>query len=171
MTISVKPLMQDDFPLLLKWLDAPHVKRWWKPHWTAPVVEALQNGEAPPDWMRCWRIDYEGRAIGYAHDYDVTQDGGVWDNEPDIGPGVRGIDLLIGEAEFINRKLGREAMRVLTKTLFETGEVERTISDPHPDNWPAIIAFKKVGYRERGRRQLPSGSIMLLTAAKAIWKG
>lgn len=29
MNIAFKPLTKSDFPLLLKWLEAPHVKAWW----------------------------------------------------------------------------------------------------------------------------------------------
>lgn len=29
MTITFKALHESDFPLLLKWLKAPHVKKWW----------------------------------------------------------------------------------------------------------------------------------------------
>lgn len=29
MTISFRRLSEQDFPLLLKWLETPHVKIWW----------------------------------------------------------------------------------------------------------------------------------------------
>lgn len=29
MTISFRSLFEQDFPLLLKWLETPHVKTWW----------------------------------------------------------------------------------------------------------------------------------------------
>lgn len=29
MTITFEPLHESHFPLLLKWLEAPHVKKWW----------------------------------------------------------------------------------------------------------------------------------------------
>lgn len=29
MTITFKPLHESHFPLLLKWLESPHIKKWW----------------------------------------------------------------------------------------------------------------------------------------------
>ncbi|MCC8417838.1 MAG: hypothetical protein LN588_05075 [Rickettsia endosymbiont of Bryobia graminum] len=40
MKISFIPLNKSHFPLLLKWLETPHVKAWWDKniHWTAELV-------------------------------------------------------------------------------------------------------------------------------------
>ena len=98
------------------------------------------------------------------------RDGPVWDGVDGVGPGTRGIDLLIGEAKAVNRKLGRAAIRALTAKVFKDESCNRVVADPHPDHWAAIIAFQKAGWRERGRHQFPSGPVMILTAAKSIWK-
>jgi len=171
MTVTITPYPPDEVGRLKDWLAAPHVKRWWKPHWTKPVVAAFEAREAAPAWMRPWRIDIDGRPAGYAHDYDVMQDGDVWAPVDGVGPGTRGLDLLIGEADLVNAKHGREAIRVLTRRIFEDGACDRVVADPHPDHWGAIIAFKKAGFRERGRQLFPTGPVMVLTAAKAVWKG
>lgn len=41
-TIQFIPLTQKDFPLLLKWLETGHVKKWWDPEisWTPSAIEA-----------------------------------------------------------------------------------------------------------------------------------
>ncbi|HEY9566990.1 MAG TPA: GNAT family N-acetyltransferase, partial [Thalassobaculum sp.] len=79
--------------------------------------------------------------------------------------------LLLGDADAVNRKHGRAAIRALATLLFAEPGVDRLVAAPHPDNWAAIIAFKRAGFRERGRRQFPVGPVMVLTAAKAVWKG
>ena len=152
------------------WLAAPHVRRWWKPHWTEPVVAAFRGGDALPETLRPWRVDLDGRPIGYAQDYDALADGDVWRAVDGVGPGTRGLDLLIGEVDAVNRKIGREVIRTLTARLFADPACDRVVVDPHPDHWAAIIAFKKAGYRERGRHVFPSGPVMVLTAARSIWK-
>ncbi len=170
MPVELAPFPPDQVDLLETWLAAPHVQRWWKPHWTAPVVAAFRNGEPLPDWLRALRIDLDGRPIGYAHDYDALSDGDVWRDVDGVGPGTRGLDLLIGEADVVNRKVGREVIRHLTARLFADAGCDRVVVDPHPDHWGAIIAFKKAGYREKGRRMFPSGLVMVLSAARAVWK-
>lgn len=169
-TITLHPFPPEQVMLLKAWLATPHVKRWWKPHWTEGVVAAFEAGDGAPDWMRPWRIDLDGRPIGYAHDYDVMQDGDVWQPVEGVGPGTRGLDILIGEEDAVNRKHGRAVIGALTVRIFETPEYDRVVADPHPDQWGAIIAFQKAGYRERGRHVFPSGQTMVMTAAKAIWK-
>lgn len=168
--IELVPYPAAELDRLEAWLIAGHVKRWWKPHWTASVVEAFRAGDAVPAWIRPWRIDLDGRPIGYAQDYDALQDGDVWSQVDGVGPGTRGVDLLIGEEDVVNRKHGRAAIRALTALLFTEDACERVVADPHPDNWGAIIAFQKAGYRERGRHRFPSGQVMVLTAAKSVWK-
>jgi len=168
--IAFTPFPPEERDRLEAWLAAPHVKRWWKPHWTAPVLDAFRAGAPVPDWLRPWRIDLDGRPIGYAHDYDVMQDGDVWLQVDGVGPGTRGIDVLIGEADVVNTKVGRRVIRALTARLFAEEGCDRVVADPHPDHWGAIIAFQKAGYRERGRHRFPSGQVMVMTAAKAVWK-
>ena len=40
-TIQFIPLTHDHFPLLLTWLETPHVKAWWDQDvmWTAPKID------------------------------------------------------------------------------------------------------------------------------------
>ena len=158
MTLTFVPFSVEDVPKLETWLQTRHVKRWWKPHWTAPILEANASNTPVPGWIRPWRIDLDGRAVGYAHDYDVMHDGDVWLAVDGVGPGTRGIDILIGE-DVVNKKHGRDMIRALTTKLFQDSELDpacdRVVADPHPDQWGAIIAFRRpatasvVGIRSR----------------------
>ena len=170
MSIEVIAYPADEVGRLTEWMTAPHVVRWWKPSWSEPAVAALRAGTAAPRSPRPWRIDLDGRPIGYAQDGDAAADGSPWTTVDGVGAGTRSIDLLIGEPDLVNRKHGRAAIRALAERLFADPAVDRLVSGPHTDNWPAIIAFKRAGFRERGRRQFPWGPVMVLTAAKAVWK-
>lgn len=156
MPVELLPFPADSAATLEAWLDAPHVARWCR----RPL----------PVGGRRWRIDLDGRPVGYAWDHDPALDGDAWRGEEGVGAGTRVVGLLIGEADAVNRKHGREAIRVLASRLFAEPGVDRLVAAPHPDNWAAVIAFKRAGFRERGRRQFPGGPVMVLTAAKAIWK-
>jgi len=41
MIITFKPLQETHFPLLLKWLETPHVKQWWDEDvvWTLELIK------------------------------------------------------------------------------------------------------------------------------------
>ena len=43
MTVTLTPFPAEQVGLLRGWLDATHVKRWWKAHWTAQVLEAFDT--------------------------------------------------------------------------------------------------------------------------------
>ena len=169
-SIDLVPYPADEVDTLEAWIAAPHVVRWWKLSWTATVIDALRAGDPAQSGIRSWRVDLDGQPIGYAQDYDVTQGDSPCIGVDDIGPGTRGMDLLIGVPDLINRKHGRAIIRALATRLFTEHGASRMVSSPHPDNWPAIIAFKRAGFRERGRRQFPGGPAMILTAAKAVWR-
>lgn len=164
------PFPADGTAALEGWLAAPHVRRWWKARWTDPVVTALRAGGPMPGDTRPWMVTAAGQPVGYAQDYDPGRDGAAWRTEEGVGPATRGVELLLGEPAAVNRKLGREAIRVLARRLFAEPGIDRLVAAPHPDNWPCIIAFKRAGFRERGRRQFPDGPVMVLTAAKAVWR-
>lgn len=168
MTVQLLALPADAGPLVEDWLAAPHVARWWPPERSAPVLDALRGGRPLPPGLDAWRIDVDRRPVGYAQVSRIAAD---WAAAEGIGAGTLAVELLIGEADAVNRKLGREAIRALSAELFARPGTDRLVASPHPDNWGAIIAFKRAGYRERGRRQLRAGPVMLLTAAKAVWKG
>ncbi len=171
MSIELVPWPAGGAGLLERWIAAPHVVRWWKPALTAGVIAALRAGDAPPAGTRPWRIDLDGVPVGYAQDYDPARPGDGWSEVEGVGAGTRGLELLIGEADAVNRRHGRAAIRLLAARLFAESGTDRLVSGPHPDNWPAVIAFKRAGFRERGRRQFPSGPVMVLTAARAVWSG
>lgn len=171
MSIEVLPFPATERERLENWLAAAHVGRWWKAGWSDPVLAALRAGVAVPSSTRPWRIDLDGRPIGYAQDVDVASDPAPWSAIEGVGPGTRRIELLIGAADLVNRKHGRVAIRALSRRLFAEAGIERLVAAPHPDHWGAIIAFQKAGFRERGRHRFPDGQAMVLTAAKSIWKG
>lgn len=168
--MEVIPFPADSAPRLQAWLDAPHVARWWRPERSLPVLEAMRAGRPLPAGLRAWRIDLDGRPVGYAEDGDPAAQPGSWATEEGVGAGTRTLALLLGEADAVNRRHGREAIRELTARLFAEPGIDRVVAAPHPDNWAAVIAFKRAGFRERGRRQFPGGPVMVLTAAKAVWK-
>jgi aminoglycoside 6'-N-acetyltransferase len=41
MIIEFTPLTEENLPLLLKWLETPHVKKWWDQNvkWTSELIQ------------------------------------------------------------------------------------------------------------------------------------
>jgi RimJ/RimL family protein N-acetyltransferase len=172
MSIALRPLNESDLPVLERWLAATHVVRWWQAEWSVPVVTALRGGEGLPETLRARIAEHDGRPIGYIQLYNALADpSGFWDGIENVTNKTWGIDMLIGEAEMINRKFGREMARQVIVELFAETDADRVVSDPHRDNWPCIIALKRIGFRERGRFNKPGVNGMHLTLARGVFKG
>lgn len=135
--ISFRSLDRGDLPLMHRWLNTPHVVEWWSD-------EALTLGEIVAKYspridgkedVRCFVFVHDQRPIGYIQEYPV-------------GEKSAGIDLFIGEAEFLHRGLGASIIRqFLNDVVFANPAVESCIIDPSVSNLGAISAYEKAGFR------------------------
>ena len=89
--------------------------------------------------MRCFVIVDDQTPIGYIQEYPAGGDSA-------------GIDLFIGEVEFLHRGLGASIIRqFLNDIVFANPAVETCIIDPSASNRIAIRAYEKAGFRFFGR--------------------
>ena len=63
------------------------------------------------------------------------------------------IGIFIGEAERRNKGYGAEAMRLLLGYAFRTMNLNAVMLSVHEDNIGGITCYKKVGFKEAGRRR------------------
>jgi aminoglycoside 6'-N-acetyltransferase len=168
---SFRSITAMDLELLRAWLEVPHVRRWWRTGWTDPILQGFENGAAIPEGMDACIFEVDGRPVGYIRGYwAVREPSRFWQAIEGVTNATRGIDFLIGEADLVNRKLGRVMIRAFVVRQFENQSVDRIVAAPGRDNWPANIALKRVGFRDRGRIDRPGVNAMLLTLARAVFK-
>lgn len=166
-----RPLSARDLAMVRAWLEAPHVRRWWHAHWTDSLFEAIERGAVAPDQPDPYVVEVDGQSIGYIQAYWALRDpSGFWQGIEGVTEATRGIDFLIGEPDHVNRKIGRAMIRAFVAKLFQDPVVDRIVADPQRDNWPANIALKRVGFRDRGRLDRPGVNAMLLTLARGVFK-
>jgi aminoglycoside 6'-N-acetyltransferase len=145
--ISFRPLGRADFPLLQKWLAAPHVAVWWNERFDLASLEAKYgpriDGSAP---IHVYLIQFEGVPIGWIQWYR-------WRDFPkhafQLSADHRsaGIDLAIGEIEMTGRGLGPAVIREFgTKYIFANGDLGAIVADPSVRNLNSVSAFKKAGF-------------------------
>ncbi|MGF1628630.1 MAG: GNAT family N-acetyltransferase [Kiloniellaceae bacterium] len=74
--IRFRPLAAADFPMLLEWLQRPHVKDWWDDGNDTLEKVATHNRDDSDDSRR-FVLDLDGDAAGYFQYYriDATQIG------------------------------------------------------------------------------------------------
>lgn len=160
--ITFKSLGTEHFPLLLKWLEMPHVKKWWDKEikWTPELIEkkystyvkrykrlilATQEIIKP---IYPFIINVDGVDIGYIqcydkHDFPPEQDYDTsW-----IPKGCAAIDWYIGELDYVDRGVGTKALNMfLNEFVFKS--FAGVFVDPDTVNVSAIRVYEKVGFKK-----------------------
>lgn len=155
--ITFTSLQESHFPLLLKWLEMPHVKAWWDKDisWTAELIhqkhyDRIHGNQDSTKPVHGFIILHDNTQIGYIHYYNVHDD--EWESELGAAGGAlpdscAGVDLYIGELEFIGKGLGSKALeQFVNEHVFP--KFEYAFVDPNPINTSAIKAYSKAGFHK-----------------------
>ncbi|MDA7418454.1 GNAT family N-acetyltransferase [Xenophilus arseniciresistens] len=161
--LALRPLREDDLPLLHRWLNAPHVSRWWGEERPGLAQVRVQYH---PELLAAQRVQpyivtLGGQPFAYAQSYVAMGSGdGWWEEVRD--PGIRGIDQSIGEAALLDRGLGTRLVRTLLAQLFADPAVTQVQTDPAPDNARAIRCYEKAGFRRVRTVHTPDGPALYM---------
>lgn len=121
---SVRPMTPGDFPEVARWVNEPHVARWWdlSPELRAGEHRSLDQvaahygaalrGEEP---TRLWVWEVNGRSVGFSQDYRIS-------DHPDYAlltarPEAVGFDYALGEPAFVGRGLGTSLVWVFLRDI------------------------------------------------------
>jgi len=132
--MEFKPLEERDFPLLLEWLQRPHVKQWWDDGDDTLEKVRQHYTSDPENTKRFLLIQGEpARPSGYFQYYLTAH-------------GV-GIDQFLSDESYLGRGLGTEAIRKFVDFVTAKHAPKSIAVDPSPDNRRAIRCYEKVGFR------------------------
>jgi len=143
------PLRPHDLPLLVSWLNAPHVRRWFGGGASAEKVAAeygpMARGEVP---ITAYIVQLDGRPVGmidWMRFGDLPELQRLYEVDD---PDVANCDMLIGEPTAVHRGLGAPLVReFLAQVVFADPRISACVLDPVPDNAVAIRAYEKAGFR------------------------
>ncbi|MEQ9146205.1 MAG: GNAT family N-acetyltransferase [Parvibaculaceae bacterium] len=152
-----KPLSVDDLPLIRRWLDAPHVRRWYG---GAREAETIGRHIREPD-VSPYLVLANGYPIAYLQRYDVR----AWRDHPyaDTANVTAGIDQFIGPTAFVGRGHGSAFIRAYLDLCRAQG-LSGVLTDPDPANGRAVAAYRNAGFRPLVRRRYREGEVLLMTA-------
>jgi RimJ/RimL family protein N-acetyltransferase len=111
---ACRPMTPGDLRDVVRWVNQPHVSRWWDQHRSPEqVAEHYGPALAGDDPTRLWVFEANGRSVGFAQDYRIS-------DHPDYAlltgkPDAVGIDYAIGEPAFVGRGLGTSLLWVLLR--------------------------------------------------------
>lgn len=130
MHLRFRPLTLADYPLMLSWLQRPHVKAWWNDGDDSLAKVAAHYGA--DDGTGRYLLLADGLPIGYFQHYAAAD--------------AIGIDQFIGEPAGIGRGIGPLAIRAFVRLLWRRFGPTAIVLDPQPDNQRAIRCYEKVGF-------------------------
>jgi aminoglycoside 6'-N-acetyltransferase len=156
--ITFRELREPDLPLMHRWLNAPHVRRWWYAEGSSykEIEEHYLPGIEARDATKLFLILYENSPIGFVQSYRISAE----DDETYAGlvevANSAGVDLFIGEPEYLYRGLGSHVIRrFLSEHVFSDPEIEACVIGPETKNAAAIRAYEKSGFRFFKSIQVP----------------
>jgi tRNA pseudouridine32 synthase / 23S rRNA pseudouridine746 synthase len=150
--VNFRPLRRADYPLLQRWLAAPHVAPWWRLPYDAASLEThygpridgreptfvfvIEINDSPAGWIQWYRwVDYPEHAAR-------------------IGAAVEdaGMDLALGEFAMLGRGLGPQAIHdFLHAVVWPHAAIAACVVDPEASNERSIRAFAKAGFLPHSR--------------------
>jgi aminoglycoside 6'-N-acetyltransferase len=155
MTISFRNLSEQDFPLLLKWLETPHVKTWWDSEviWTIDKITQkyssyvnqykIENRKKKSIFAFIIVLDEE--PIGYIQYYDASDFLSLPTNKAFDFQKIAAIDFYLGEESVLGQGLGSEALtQFAQKIVFQQFDV--ALVTPDIKNLSAIACYQKAGF-------------------------
>ena len=145
--LSFRELGRSDFPLLQKWLAAPHVAVWWN---EAFDLESLETHYGPAidgrEPVYLYVIQHDSAPIGWIQWYR-------WRDFPEhasrleAGDTSAGIDLAIGEVEMTGRGLGPAVITEFGRNyIFSHDDIDAIVADPAAGNARSVRAFRNAGF-------------------------
>jgi len=154
--ITFTPLAESHFPLLLKWLEAPHVKAWWDQDvkWTPELVQEkyaayvkgykIVNGIAKA--IHAYIIYSDNTPVGYIQIYNAYD---FARSKPLTGlpSSLAAFDVFIGEAAYLKQGIGSQAIAQFLKE--QGNSYTHVFADPEKSNFAAIKAYEKAGFKKR----------------------
>lgn len=156
MDISFRRLTESDFPLILKWVESPHVKQWWDQDVVYTLdsvkkkygeyVQGYKTVEGARKPISAYIIICDSKPIGYIqyyNAYDFPRNGEQMKNLP---ASLAALDLFIGEVTYTRQGIGSKAVSLfLDEIVFKA--FDYALVDPVSQNSSAIKAYENAGFK------------------------
>lgn len=153
--------------------DLSLLRRWNR---NAHVVAATGGGDCwdwdemlrcDPDWQEILIAETGGRPVGMMQIIDpAREEDHYWG---DVEENLRAIDIWLGEPADLGRGLGTQMMRLALERCFADPTVRAVVVDPLADNVRVHTFYRRLGFREVGRRTFGTDDCLVLRLERADW--
>ena len=173
--VQVRPFLPEDVTIYFEWAERPHVKDVWFWPGFQPKEAILEKigikngidlpftilvGDVPIGHIVCW--DMHARNLKKPH---------VQDRYTGSPPGCYGIDMFIGESDYLGRGYGTEALKQLADLLFLQHGAARLFINPDPENIAACRCYAKAGFKVTEFGEEPIyGKYQQMELERGVWE-
>ena len=147
--IRFRPLSSDDFPLLLEWLQRPHVKDWWDDG-DDTLEKVVAHYSAAPETTKRFILVRDGEDAGYFQYHTLA-------------PDHIGTDQFLAHGDQLNQGVGTECLITFIAMIAETQAPAIISVDPDVNNRRAIRCYEKCGFVHQPARS--SATVHFMTRA------
>jgi aminoglycoside 6'-N-acetyltransferase len=151
MEIKFLPLHSAHFSLLLEWLNADHVRKWWDQDiaWTPELITekytSYTQGLKDQKPIYAYVFSEDEVPIGYIQYYnirDFPRDTALPDDMRDKSSAL---DFYIGDPNYLHKGYGRATLKTFCEEIVWEG-CDACFVDPDPKNEAAIKAYESAGF-------------------------
>jgi aminoglycoside 6'-N-acetyltransferase len=155
--VTLRPLTEDDWGLLLPWNDDPDVLHYTEGDDVSgyDLAQVQQIYRTVSQNAYCFIVETDHAAIGeyWLQEMNVER---ILQQYPDRA--CRRIDLMIGEKSYWGRGLGTQMIRLLTAFAFERERADMVFGCGIADyNLASLRAFQKAGYTVAAKIEQAAG--------------
>ena len=174
MIITFEPLHESHFPLLLKWLETPHVKKWWDQDVTytmdlvrekySSYVKGYKLVDGQQKSIQGFIIHNNQNPIGYIqiyNAYDFPRSKTLSGLSANLGA----FDLFIGEESALQQGLGSKAIVEFLK--LHGNQYSYIFADPDINNVVAVKCYERAGFKKVSE-QADTGEVWMLLKNKVL---
>lgn len=162
--ITLRPATLADLAILRRWDEQPHVVASdpnddWQ--WETELART-------PDWREQLIAEMDGRPLGFMQIIDpAREESRYWGEVP---PGLRAIDIWIGEAADLGKGYGSQMMRLALQRCFADQRVHAILIDPLASNLRARRFYERLGFRFSEQRRFGADDCAVYTLTRAQWQ-
>ncbi len=158
--------LEADLELVHRWMQQPHVVRWWELEGPVALVREFLEAQAALDHLDQWIVtDDERNPFAYVETYRVPDD-------PiaayyDCKPGDRGFHLLVGPPELLGSGIAQALVRHLVIRLLGQFGIDRIVCEPDARNTRMLTLCRTLGAEELATLELPDRRRILIGWTRA----
>ena len=162
--INLRPATPADLAILRRWDTQPHVVA------ADPNDDWAWESELSrsPEWREQLIAELDGRPVGFVQIIDpAREESHYWGDAP---PGLRAIDIWIGEEADLGNGYGTEMMHLALARSFSDPVVSAVLVDPLASNTRAHHFYERLGFHFVERRSFGDDDYFVYSLNRTDWR-